>query len=151
MDHSLYLDCCCYNRPYDDMSQLRINYEAEVVLAILELAYAKKIKVCGSEILLLEIMKMKDAVKRARVRRLYTIAEGSIRLTGVVEKTAEDIRSKSNIKLFDSLHLATAVQAGIGYFITTDDKFLKQAARLNLEIQIMSPGEWFEKEGKYYE
>lgn len=151
MDHSLYLDCCCYNRPYDDMSQLRINYEAEVVLAILELAYAKKIKVCGSEILLLEIMKMKDAVKRARVRLLYTIAEGSIRLTGVVEKTAEDIRSKSNIKLFDSLHLATAVQAGIGYFITTDDKFLKQAARLNLEIQIMSPGEWFEKEGKYYE
>lgn len=122
-----------------------------MVLAILELAYAKKIKVCGSEILLLEIMKMKDAVKRARVRLLYTIAEGSIRLTGVVEKTAEDIRSKSNIKLFDSLHLATAVQAGIGYFITTDDKFLKQAARLNLEIQIMSPGEWFEKEGKYYE
>lgn len=87
--------------------------------------------------------------KIAILQRLYTIAEGSIRLTGVVEKTAEDIRSKSNIKLFDSLHLATAVQAGIGYFITREDKLLKQATRLNLEIQLMSPGEWFEKEGKY--
>lgn len=57
-----------------------------MVLAILELAYAKKIKICGSEILLLEIMKMKDVVKRARVRRLYFIAEGTILLTSKVEK-----------------------------------------------------------------
>ncbi len=41
--------------------------------------------------------------------------------------------------------------SGVEYFITTDDKLLKQALRLNLGIKIMSPGEWFEKEGKYYE
>ena len=29
MKKSLYMDCCCYNRPYDDMTQPRINYEAE--------------------------------------------------------------------------------------------------------------------------
>lgn len=151
MKSSLYLDCCCYNRPYDDMSQPRINYEAEMVLAILDLAFDKKIKVCGSELLLLEILKMKDIVKRTRVRRLYTVAEGNILLTKAVEEVAENIRSKSNIKLFDSLHLAAAVLEEIDYFITTDDKFLKQASRLGFGIQIMSPGEWFEKEGKYYE
>ena len=40
---------------------------------------------------------------------------------------------------------------GVEYFITTDDRFLKQALKLNLGIKIVSPGEWFEKEGKYYE
>lgn len=151
MKSTLYLDCCCYNRPYDDMSQPRINYEAEMILSILDLAYNKRIKVCGSELLLLEILKMKDVVKRARVRRLYSIAEGNILLDKRIEETAEEIRSKSSIKLFDSLHLAAAKVNGIDYFITTDDRFLKQAVRLNLKIQIMSPGEWFEKEGKYYE
>lgn len=151
MKSTLYLDCCCYNRPYDDMSQPRINYEAEMILSILDLAYNKRIKVCGSELLLLEILKMKDVVKRTRVRRLYSMAEGNILLDKRIEETAEEIRSKSSIKLFDSLHLAAAEVNGIDYFITTDDRFLKQAVRLNLRIQIMSPGEWFEKEGKYYE
>lgn len=100
---------------------------------------------------MLEILKMKDVVKRARVRRLYSMTEGNILLDKRIEETAEEIRSKSSIKLFDSLHLAAAEVNGIDYFITTDDRFLKQAVRLNLRIQIMSPGEWFEKEGKYYE
>lgn len=42
MKSTLYLDCCCYNRPYDDMSQPRINYEAEMILSILDLAYNKE-------------------------------------------------------------------------------------------------------------
>lgn len=89
------MDYYCYNRPYDDMSQPWINYEAEMVLAILGLAYDKKIKVCGSEMLLLEILKMNDIVKRTRVRRLYTVAEGNILLTKAFEEVAENIRSKA--------------------------------------------------------
>lgn len=151
MKTSLYLDCCCFNRPYDDMSHPRINYEAEMVLAILDLAYNKKINISGSELLLLEIMKMKDAVKRARVRRLYSIAEGTILLNREIETLAEKIRATSNIKLFDSLHLSAAAIHHIDYFITTDDKFLNQAVRQDLQIQILSPGEWYDKEGKYYD
>ncbi len=32
----LYLDNCCYNRPWDDQSQLRIRRGAESVLYIVE-------------------------------------------------------------------------------------------------------------------
>lgn len=120
------------------------------MLAILDLAVNNKIKVCGSELLLLEILKMKDVVKRSKVRNLYAVAEGNILLSRAIEETAEEIRSKSNIKLFDSLHLAAAEKSDIDYFLTTDDKFLKQALKLNLRVQIMSPGEWFEREGKFY-
>ena len=93
---------------------------------------------------------MKDVVKRSKVRNLYAVAEGNILLSRAIEETAEEIRSKSNIKLFDSLHLAAAEKSDIDYFLTTDDKFLKQALKLNLRVQIMSPGEWFEREGKFY-
>lgn len=30
----IYLDNCCYNRPYDDQSQLRIHQEAEAKLYV---------------------------------------------------------------------------------------------------------------------
>jgi hypothetical protein len=32
----LYLDCCCFNRPFDDLSQIRVRLEAEAVEWILE-------------------------------------------------------------------------------------------------------------------
>lgn len=31
----LYLDNCCYNRPFDDQTQDRIHLESEAVLALL--------------------------------------------------------------------------------------------------------------------
>ena len=32
----IYLDNCCYNRPFDDQTQDRIHIESEAVLAILK-------------------------------------------------------------------------------------------------------------------
>ena len=31
----LYLDTCCYNRPFDDQTQERIHLESEAILTIL--------------------------------------------------------------------------------------------------------------------
>lgn len=30
----LYLDLCCFNRPYDDQSQLRVHLETEAKLSL---------------------------------------------------------------------------------------------------------------------
>lgn len=37
----IYLDNCCYNRPYDDQSQLRIHQEAEAKLYVQDMISQK--------------------------------------------------------------------------------------------------------------
>lgn len=63
----IYLDNCCYNRPYDDQSQLRISLETQAKLYIQENAVeyididkAKDIKSKADEIMRTGV-KMKDA------------------------------------------------------------------------------------------
>lgn len=43
----VYLDNCCYNRPFDDQNQLRIRIEAEAKLGIQNMILAKKVELGG--------------------------------------------------------------------------------------------------------
>mgnify|MGYP001080875742 FL=1 len=47
----IYLDNCCYNRPYDDQSQFRIYLETQAKLYIQELIKQDKIELVTSYIL----------------------------------------------------------------------------------------------------
>ncbi|MCM1153758.1 MAG: hypothetical protein NC314_00895 [Roseburia sp.] len=47
----VYVDNCCYNRPFDDRTNIKNYLEREAVLLVFELAYAKQIMITGSEVL----------------------------------------------------------------------------------------------------
>jgi len=47
MKYRIYLDNCCFNRPYDDQKQLRIYLETQAKLHIQSLVYEKKIMTYG--------------------------------------------------------------------------------------------------------
>ena len=47
----IYLDNCCYNRPYDDQSQIRISLETQAKLYIQNLVKDKQIELVTSYIL----------------------------------------------------------------------------------------------------
>ena len=53
----LYLDNCCYNRPFDDQTQDRIHLESEAVLAILKAWENGNIQILSSPVLSMEIDK----------------------------------------------------------------------------------------------
>ncbi len=59
----IYLDNCCYNRPFDDQTQERIHLESETILTILKMGQMKRVTIVGSEILELEINRMLDENK----------------------------------------------------------------------------------------
>ena len=44
----IYLDMCCYNRPYDDQSQLKVALEAQSKLHIQNLIKEGKLDLIGS-------------------------------------------------------------------------------------------------------
>lgn len=47
----IYLDMCCYNRPYDDQSQLKVAMEAQCKLHIQSLIRERKLDMAASYML----------------------------------------------------------------------------------------------------
>lgn len=47
----VYLDNCCFNRPYDDQTQIRISLETQAKLYIQDLVRMGKVKLVTSYIL----------------------------------------------------------------------------------------------------
>ena len=135
----IYLDNCCYNRPFDDQTQERIHLESEAILTILKRGEIGVYQIIGSDILRLEIERMSDGVKKQRVKELYQVASMSISYSEEIKDRAAEIVSTSKIRNFESLHIASAEVAGVDVLITTDDKLEKMAAKLNLKIKVMNP------------
>ena len=135
----IYLDNCCYNRPFDDQTQERIHIESEAILAILQRSQEGIYTIIGSDILELEINQSNDLIKRQRVSNLYSVASEIVKYSDDIASAAKNIMSVSNIKLFDSLHIASAQAGNADVFLTTDDKLEKMSSKLMLSMRILNP------------
>lgn len=135
----IYLDNCCYNRPFDDQTQERIHLESEVILTVLKMGQMKQVVIAGSDILELEMNRMQDENKKQKVFDLYRVAGMHISYTEKIKKRSAEIMLVSKIRAFDSLHIASAEQAGADVFLTTDDKLEKMAEKLALETRVVNP------------
>lgn len=136
---TIYLDNCCYNRPFDDQTQERIHLESEAILTVLQRGQAGIYKIVGSSILELEMERMHDAMKKQRVKDLYKITNMHICYTEEIKFRSQEIMKLSNIRTFDSLHIAAAEAAKADALLTTDDKLEKTAEKLDLNIKVMNP------------
>lgn len=136
---TLYLDNCCYNRPFDDQTQDRIHIESEAILAVLKACENGMITILSSPIVRMEIDKFSNADKREKVLALYSLANPDIPFTEEIKKRAEEIRTNSSIRVMDSLHVATAEAGKADAMLTTDDKLIKACAKLVLGVKVVNP------------
>lgn len=121
----IYLDNCCFNRPFDDQSQLRIKLEAEAKLKIQEDVRFGIHELIWSYLLDYENSKNPFQERKEQIAKWnkYAIVD--------VDECQELIEIAIRIKLkgitdIDSLHIACAVNANADYFLTTDDGILKK-------------------------
>jgi hypothetical protein len=133
----VYLDNCCFNRPYDDQSHLRIRLEAEAKLRIQEEIRNGIFKLVWSYILDYENSKnpfreRKEQIAKWRMYAVEDIAENEELLD--IAKILQGHR----IKNIDSLHIASAIKAGADYFLTTDTGILKKGMLVQ-RIRITDP------------
>ena len=135
----IYLDNCCYNRPFDDQTQERIHLESEVILTVLKMGQMKRAVIAGSDILELEMRRMQDENKKRKVLDLYRVAGMHIQYTEKIKSRSAEIISVSKIRVFDSLHIASAEEAKADVFLTTDDKLEKMAEKLELGTRVVNP------------
>ncbi len=138
----LYLDNCCYSRPFDDLKQEKINLEASAIENILKKHIDKKLKIYKSMAIDFEISKIKYENKRRQVEDLYDAMD-------LLEiEYSEEIKNrfiqlkKYNIKDMDALHLAFAESEKVDYFITTDKLLINASKRADLKIKVINPIEF---------
>lgn len=135
----IYLDNCCYNRPFDDQTKERIHLESEAILTILQRGQDGIYKIVGSSILELEIERIHDIIRKQRVKELYQVVGVSVGYTENIKMRAQEIMNMSKIRTFDSLHIAAAENAKADIMLTTDDKLEKMAERLELKVRVINP------------
>ena len=131
----IYLDNCCYNRPYDDQTQIRITLETEAKLYIQSHIIKGDIEMAWSYMLDFENSKNTNAAKKNAILNFSQNAKETVMASENILKNAKEI-NKSGIKEADALHIACAIEAKCDYFVTTDDRVLKYS---NDKISILDP------------
>lgn len=132
----IYLDNCCYNRPFDDQSQMKIYLETEAKLFIQAKVKDGVYNLTWSYMLDYENGKNPYEEKRLAIAPWKNIASSNIssESENIIE-FAEKLTHKG-IKAFDALHISCAVADGCDYYLTTDKKLLNKNIP---EINIVNP------------
>lgn len=133
----IYLDNCCFNRPFDDQSQIRIMLEAEAKLKVQDDIWEKKFELVWSYILEAENManpfeERRKAISDWRQQAIMKITENNTILNKAKNLNKIGLHSK------DALHISCAIFAGCSYFLTTDDKILNKNNEIE-EIMVIDP------------
>ena len=121
----IYMDNCCFNRPYDNQSNERIRLESEAKMYIQDLIKQGEFTLVWSFILDFEnnanpIKERKKTIAEWRsVASLYVAANDEVRIL------ANKIQNQTKLKSKDSLHIASALSVKSKYLLTTDKKMLK--------------------------
>lgn len=104
----LYLDNCCFNRPFDDQSQLRIKLETEAKLKIQEEVRAGNLQLVWSYILDYEDNKNSFKERKEQIEGWKNYVESDINEIPLIKEKAVFLNGKGFNKL-GSLHISCAI------------------------------------------
>ena len=131
----LYLDNCCFNRPYDDQTNLNVHLEAQAKLFIQNEILENNHELAWSFMMDYEIKSNPFYDRQLAFMKWKNIAVIDIDPTERILIRGREIMQKS-IKQKDALHIACALKAECDYFLTTDSKVLNKNIP---EIKIINP------------
>ena len=122
----IYLDNCCYNRPFDDLAQAKIKDEAEAKIFIQTLIKNKSLVLYSSFMLLYEINDNPFVNKKEHISK-FVHEYSSVH---VGEGRKEDIKPiseeilRTGVKEKDAIHLSCSIIAECDYFIPINAKVI---------------------------
>jgi len=143
----VYLDNCCYNRPYDDQAQLRIELETKAKLHVQQQIAENEISLVSSVIIEYENNDNPYELRKHVINNFLKHATDYVNKSDEVVAIANEI-SSNGVKAKDASHLACAIYAECDYFLTTDDKLLKYQ---DDRIHTINPVDFIMLEGDQYD
>jgi len=134
----VYLDNCCYNRPFDDFNIEKNEIEANAKMFIQSLAKYKSISLYYSFMSQIEIDDSPYEERKSCI--LSFVEENAVGFIGKkrfneIEALSSEIM-QTGIKKKDATHLACSIIADCDYFITTDKRVMNHKTD---RIKIVNP------------
>lgn len=143
----IYLDNCCYNRPFDNQEQMSIRLETEAKLYIQAGIRGKRYALAWSYVLDSENDDNPYDEKREAIAPWKEIAAAYCTSSEDVLASGGRIM-KYGIRAKDALHIACAMQCGCEYFITTDYKLTNKTIS---GIKIINPMDFIRETEQFHE
>lgn len=140
----IYIDLNCFNRPFDVQTQSRIANETEAVFEILQRVIEGRDDLVWSAVLDFENSQHPLTDRSKEIGKWENVATECIEIGEEVRLLSEKIRSKG-VKDLDAAHLACAELAPSDYFLTCDDRLLRVAGRLDLNVKACNPVAYLEE------
>ncbi len=144
--HSVYLDVCVLNRPFDDQSQMRIRLESAAVQLILANIRSQSLQMVISPVHTLEVAAIPDTARRTSLQALLRDFGATVEVNTVSAQERAIILHTQGMGVADAAHIAYS-EAMKTDFITVDDRLLRQCARIGIQIWTGTPIAYCEKEG----
>lgn len=133
----VYLDNCCFNRPFDDQAQVRILLETEAKLAVQERIRSGALQLAWSYMMDFENDANPFEDRKISISHWRELAAFDISASENVVSRAKQM-NQLGFKPKDSLHLACAVEAKCAIFLTTDTGILKKSGLIS-DLAIINP------------
>ena len=123
--YRIYLDNCCFNRPYDDQNNLLVFLETEAKLFIQNLIYTGKLLFVWSFVLDYENAANPFDERKHSISAWKKRSTVDCSLCDEISNTAVNLL-KLGLRQKDASHIACAMYANADFFITTDKKILNK-------------------------
>ena len=137
----IYLDNCCYNRPFDSQAQVKVFLETVAKLSIQQKMRAGEVEYVWSSVLEFEIRKSKFVDRASRILPWASGAVVNVEVDYGIRCRAKEFEA-AGLKPADALHVACAESADCDWFFTTDNGIIKKGKALT-SMRIANPLEFF--------
>lgn len=145
----LYLDLCCFNRPYDDQSQTRIRLETEAKLVLQDRVREGACDLVWSAILDFENANNPFPARRYAIGQWRALAVECVMIDEAVLARAREAMDLG-LREYDALHVAAAIAGRADVLVSTDDKLLRRV-RAMPGLTALPPGEALAFLERWYE
>jgi predicted nucleic acid-binding protein len=135
----IYLDYNCFQRGFDDPYQVRIQMEALACQEIFIRAEREEVQLAWSFMHEDETLLCPFPERQIEAFRLAGLCKVRVGPEEAIYKLAQTYSKKRGLSAKDAVHLACGVHLEADFFLTCDDKLLKQARKLKLKVAILNP------------
>lgn len=141
----IYLDYNGFQRGFDDPRQIRIQIEALACQEIFLRAEADRIQLVWSFMHQDETIICPFPERKYEVVRLSALCKTRVGPKEEIHRLGKSFQSEAGLSSKDAIHLACAVYVQADFFLTCDDKLIKQAGRLDIQPSVMNPIDYIRK------
>jgi len=135
----IYLDICCFNRPFDDQTQARIRLETHGKILLQQKVKNYECELVWSSVLDFECNNNPFEEHRHAISWWRALASTVVVIDDSIIKCAK-MHEAHGVDRYDALHVACALAAGADLFVTTDDRLVKKMRKIGT-LPTMFPGE----------